>query len=125
MLTDELDSRQRAGLHARIGEYLAALPAGERPLSALAYHFAHGAEAGTSAKAAEYALAAADEALGRLAYEDSIEILERALRVLDEEPVPNHALRCDVLVALASVKSQGSRLRGYRCRPAVGTASRR
>lgn len=77
----------RARLHLAVGEVLEALDGGQAPASELALHFHAGRGVGGAEKAVEYALKAAEVAVGALAYEeaarherqalDALEVLER------------------------------------------------
>ena len=96
----KLSGARRARLHRQLAEAIESLPGDGSRLPALAHHFAEAASAGTSAKAADYALAAAEQALARPAAEDAVVFLNRALEALDAEQPPNHERRASLLLAL-------------------------
>ena len=80
-LLDELSTTRRVRLHRRVGEALERRPnasAGE-----LAHHFAEAAAAGVADKAVRYACQAADEAMERVAYDESIHYLNVALEAYE------------------------------------------
>lgn len=92
-----LSGTRRALLHRRMAEVLEA-QSGARRLPALARHLLDARPLVDAAKAAEYALRAAEQATRALAYEDAAELLEEAAAGdLDE----NDPLRAEVLLALA------------------------
>jgi len=68
---------------------------------ALAHHFAEAASAGCALKAADYALAAARQAIGQAAWEDAVSRLERGLKALEGLDPPDLERRCDLLLLLA------------------------
>ena len=89
-LVSELSSARLARLHRRVGEAIEALHAKNLDpwFGALARHFAEAARAGQVDKAVTYALAAHQQAMDRLAFEDALAIADRAAHVLelDDEP---------------------------------------
>jgi DNA-binding SARP family transcriptional activator len=80
---DGLSAARRARLHRAVGEALEE----SGPVEALAHHFAE-AE-GSADKAADYALAAGRDAIGRLGYEEAAAHLQRGLRAIG----PRHLRR--------------------------------
>ncbi|MGH2836099.1 MAG: hypothetical protein ACRDLT_15725, partial [Solirubrobacteraceae bacterium] len=85
-----------------IGAALAALPdPGGRRLPAIAGHFAAAARPGHIARAGEYALLAARQALTQLAFEQAATLAERGLRCLAIDGGDASALRCDLWMLLA------------------------
>ncbi len=105
-LYEELTSTRRVRLHRRIGEAIEQASGADRQLEALAHHFAEAALDGQIAKAADYALAAGQRALDRLAPEEAIARLDRGLELLDLDPAPDHARKADLLLALAQARSE-------------------
>ncbi|MDQ6948670.1 MAG: tetratricopeptide repeat protein, partial [Actinomycetota bacterium] len=90
-------------LHRRIGEALESLAEqddGSR-LPALAHHFAEAASAGAAHKAADYALAAARQAVAQAAWEDAAAMLDRGLEALEASDPSDAERRCDLLLLLA------------------------
>jgi tetratricopeptide (TPR) repeat protein len=89
-LYESLSSARRMRLHRHVGEALEATGA---DASVLAYHFAEAALDGQIEKAADYANAAATEAIERLAFEDALDLTARAIAVLGLAPDVDHARR--------------------------------
>ncbi|MFC0861290.1 BTAD domain-containing putative transcriptional regulator [Sphaerimonospora cavernae] len=75
---------EQARLHLRAGEALESLPGGDRAsrLSMLARHFAVAAKVGGAGKAVDYATKAARQATAQRAYDESVELWNRALAAL-------------------------------------------
>ena len=90
-LVGELSTLRGARLHARVAEALAATPAA-RPAE-LAHHGIEAAALVGAERAAEWARAAGDAALARLAYEEAAAHYDDALEVAGPRP--------DLLLALA------------------------
>ena len=90
-LVGELSTLRGARLHARVAEALAATPAA-RPAE-LAHHGIEAAALVGAERAAEWARAAGDAALARLAYEEAAAHYDDALEVTGPRP--------DLLLALA------------------------
>jgi predicted ATPase/DNA-binding SARP family transcriptional activator len=97
-LLAELSVTRRARLHVRIAEAIAATE--PHDVDALARHFlaAGGIHAETAAR---HALAAAHQAMRRVAYDEARTWAERGLEALEAEPDTHHALRSDLYVAHA------------------------
>jgi tetratricopeptide (TPR) repeat protein len=104
-LVGQLSAARRASLHRRIADVLAerAESAPEQWLAPLAHHALAGAQADPE-PALAYALDAARQALERLAWEDAVELLERAEGLARRRAAPGRL--AEVLVALG-----GARLR--------------
>ena len=100
-LYTQLTATRRARYHRRVGEAIESLGEEGRSLTALAHHFAAAAPAGCAAKAADYAMAAAREAMSRADWDDAIARLRRGLAALDVDAPSEAARRCDVLTLLA------------------------
>ena len=94
---------RRALLHRRMAEVLDALPAPrrERRINDLARHLLDARPLVDAARAARVALAAAEQATRRLAYEDAAELLDRALAGDLDEHDP---LRAEILLALGEAR---------------------
>jgi len=101
VLRQGLTAGRRSRLHQRIGEAYEALGGGEAHLVALAYHFT---EAGDVERATRYALAAGLQAVGTLAFEVAVTLLERGLACMDAGLDPDRARRADLLLALADAR---------------------
>ncbi|HKA30172.1 MAG TPA: BREX system ATP-binding domain-containing protein, partial [Candidatus Binatia bacterium] len=98
---------ERAGLHARIAEVLEVRSPGDpgAHLGELAYHFGEAAQGGSDpAKAISYARQAAQHAMARLAFEEAVSLLQRALLALDLDPKGDLALRGELLLALGEAQ---------------------
>ena len=95
-----LTTAERAALHRRVAEAIEARNADDlaEHLPDLARHWAELAPFGEGATARRWALAAAEDAVGRLAYEEGVRLYRSALAVA--EPAWPAAERCRVLVAL-------------------------
>ncbi len=104
-LYDDLGVARRVRLHERVGLALEAMLAAGRDvnLAALAHHFVKAAPAGTAAKAARYAVDAADQALARLAFESAATLYTQALRALELDPSAGD--RCEVLLGLGAAQA--------------------
>ncbi|MHB8512131.1 MAG: ATP-binding protein [Actinomycetota bacterium] len=120
-LYSELSSVRRMRLHRRVGEALEQLPETREQLPALAHHFAEAALDGVAAKAADYAIQASQQALERLAHEEAVERLERALVALETGAPDDTERRIEVLLALARAKETISDVDGARA-PALAAA---
>ncbi len=115
-LLAELPSVRRMRLHQKIATTLESQPgADDELLAELAYHYFECAWAGNAAKAVEYCLRAADQAMARLAYEGAADLYDRALHALEEidDELPDRAdqiaalliARCEALLAAGDVAS--------------------
>jgi tetratricopeptide (TPR) repeat protein len=100
-LYDRLDAAQRAELHRRIGAAFAARADRDEHLSELARHSILASRGkGDLAQAVEYARSAGRRALGVLAYEEAVRLLELALGALKEIGPEADRDRCAILVDL-------------------------
>jgi hypothetical protein len=106
VLYDQLTATRRARLHRRVGEALEQLHAAdiETQLPALAHHFYEAAGAGASEKAIAYARRAAARAVARLAYEEAVGQLQRALELVTRPPAIDEPLRCELLLELGDAQ---------------------
>ena len=120
-LVGQLSAARRAYLHRRIADVLAerAKSAPERWLAPLAHHALAGASADPE-PALAYALDAARQAVERLAWEASVELLERAERLARGRAAP--ARLAEVLVALGDARLRAGET--DRARPAFEEAAR-
>ena len=99
-----LSGARRARLHRQVGEALESLPGGPATrLPALAHHFAEAAAAGGAGKAADYALAAADQAMAQGGAEDAVAALERGLEALDLQAPADLERKALLFIALARI----------------------
>ncbi len=111
VLEADLSSRERAGLHLRVGEALAALNAAhaERVLPELAAHFAAALPLGDPKRPFDYALRAAEMDLRLLAFEQAVRNARLALRIADETGALPPAARNRVLLLLADAQFHAGR----------------
>jgi len=105
-LHDELSAVRRAGMHARIGEALEAVPSAtvDNHLVELARNFFEAGPLGPDGKAARYSVEAGDQARAKLAYEEAVLHYGRALTALDWGQ-PDEATRCELMLRLADAQS--------------------
>ncbi len=78
----------------------------DRYVNELAYHFYMGAALADGEKAARYCLAAGEQALQLLAFEEAAGHLSRSLAAAEQFVPHDLAARCDALVALAEAQSR-------------------
>ncbi|MDQ6725901.1 MAG: AAA family ATPase, partial [Actinomycetota bacterium] len=104
-----LSATRSARLHRHVGEAIELLPGATqaRP-GELAHHFAAAATAGGAAKAADYAMAAAQLAFSQAAWEDAVGYLDAGLKALDSAEPPDLERRCDLLLTLAETWARHS-----------------
>ena len=95
-LLEEVSGARRARLHWRVGEALAA--ARVASCSAIAFHLCEGVLAGDVARAAEAAIAAAEDAVAVAAPDEARSLAERAIGVLDDANADEPELRCRALL---------------------------
>jgi DNA-binding SARP family transcriptional activator len=102
-LYEELGPPRRLRLHERAGAALEALYGAdpEPHLAELALHFVAAADAGTAAKALDYARRAGDRAATQLAFEEAARHYETALTLDGADDV-----RCDLLLALGDARAR-------------------
>jgi tetratricopeptide (TPR) repeat protein len=98
-LVEELSTSRRVRMHARIAEILEKTGGS---LSELAYQYGEAAGANTAAKAVDYAMRAAEQAMESLAFEEAVRLCE-SVRHLTEE---DDAARCGLLLLLARAQSK-------------------
>ncbi|MEU6414058.1 BTAD domain-containing putative transcriptional regulator [Microbispora sp. NPDC046933] len=94
-----LSRLEKARLHLRAGQALEGLPGGDNAslLPILAHHFAMGARVGGADKAVEYAARAARQATAQRAYDEAVELWDKALLALGQR---DPARRCRLLIEL-------------------------
>ncbi|HTC80611.1 MAG TPA: hypothetical protein VK848_03685, partial [Acidimicrobiia bacterium] len=104
-LYEELSTTRRMKLHRRVGQALEAIGAGDDAhVPELAHHFfLAAAPAAEHDKAVDYAVRAAHAAVERLAFEDAVSHLERALQVL-EATEGGEGRRARILVSLGEAQ---------------------
>ena len=108
-LYDDLTATRRLRLHARAGETIEGLFAGntEPRLAELAYHFAKAGPAGTAGRAVEYARRAGDRAAALLAYEEAVRLYALAIEALEPDGRDTEAMHCELLLALGDAEARG------------------
>jgi class 3 adenylate cyclase/tetratricopeptide (TPR) repeat protein len=86
-LYDALPAGRRAALHRAVGEAIEAGSGGapDERVGELAHHFLAAVAAGERQRPVEYARRAAELAIGELAYDEAVALLERALAVPDDD----------------------------------------
>ena len=95
---DELSVLRRATIHARVGATLERRPNPRQRLTELAMHYFHGAAVAGPERGVTYALEAAADAQGALAYEQAEDHLLRAVALIEFLPPGRHRLQREVLV---------------------------
>jgi class 3 adenylate cyclase/tetratricopeptide (TPR) repeat protein len=98
-LLEELTTNKRLRLHRRIAELLDQQRG--TPIEQLAYHYLEAAVAGVAPRAIECACEAARGAVSRMAWEDALDLYERALEVVDLLDDDDPGTRADILSAMA------------------------
>jgi tetratricopeptide (TPR) repeat protein len=102
-LLRELTTAKAARLHRAIGEAMLTVYGSAPPLAELAHHFTEAAILGDTATAARWATAAAAAASAQADHRGGVEVLERALAVIEAvEPVDQQA-RFEVAAAASEV----------------------
>ena len=99
-LYEELSMSRRVRLHQRIG--LAFEATGRGTVDERAYHFVQAAAAGDAESAVAYASQAAQEAFGRLAYEQAITWWRQAIEAEESIPERDPARRVRLVLGLAA-----------------------
>jgi len=104
----ELTAARRSRLHQRVAEAIESAHANDLMphLPALAHHFAETTRGDQSAKAADYALRAADRATDQLAFEEASGYLERALGLVELDSPPDLGRRFELLLALGAARER-------------------
>ncbi|WP_170201413.1 AfsR/SARP family transcriptional regulator [Actinocorallia herbida] len=105
-LTEVVPVLRRARLHAAVASAIEARGGGavSDRLAAAAHHWFEAIPAGHAARAWRAAWRAAEEAKRLRAYDAAVDLLERAVRVADDDPDPDPAERMDLLFALAEAR---------------------
>jgi tetratricopeptide (TPR) repeat protein len=103
-VSGDLRTARRLHLHRRLGEALEARGDMQAHVEALAHHFAQLALEGEFDKAVAYAIAAADAAGARLAYEDAAAHCQRGLDMLARAQEPHTRRHIELLLALGRAR---------------------
>ena len=99
---EDLSASRRMRLHRRAGELLERVRKGNpEHLAEIAHHFLAVAPAGDNEKAVQYARAAAEHALRRLAFEEAARLFAMALQAIQLGDQPGDETRFDLLLSLA------------------------
>ena len=111
-LYDELSPPKRSALHERTGLAIEQVCGGnvDERLGELAHHFLEAAPRGDLAKAIDYAKRAGAQDMEQFAYEDAVEVYDRALEVLELMDEPDEALRCHLLLSLGGAEAKSARV---------------
>ncbi len=110
---DAIEPERRRAYHLKISEALERAPAGEPAWSQIAHHaFAAGADG--MAIALDASERAAERDLGRLAFEEAIATLERALDALGRSAQPSPPRRAQLLLRLGHARLHGGDADGGR-----------
>lgn len=106
---------KRLAIHYRVAEALEATRADDPEVwTQLAHHFGEAGPRGAE-RAFEYRMREGERALQLLAWENAAQAFQVALRILDENEIPNaRARRCDVLLALGRAHWQRGALQDAR-----------
>jgi DNA-binding SARP family transcriptional activator len=105
---DELLRGRRVRYHHQIAvaTEVAHADALDSYVNELALHFSMGAALGDADKAIHYCMAAGEQALRLLAFEEAVGHFSRSLDVAEQFGSHDRALRCDALVALAEAQNR-------------------
>ena len=106
-LLSGMTSARKARLHRRIGEAIEARPDAAQHVDALAYHFGEAVGGADIAKAVDYAIAAATEALEQLAHEAAVARVDRGLHALELQGAPDHRRAADLWLLRAGALQDG------------------
>lgn len=106
-LLSGLTSARRARLHRRIGEALESRPDVDEHVDALAYHFGEAVGGADIAKAVDYAIRAATQALDQLAHEEALTRIDRGLHALELDGRPDLARQADLWLLRAQALQDG------------------
>lgn len=106
-LYEDLSTTRRLRLHAGVAEALESLHAGhlDRHLPQLAHHLFEASAAGEVDKAIQYNRLAAERALSLTAYEEAVQLYDRALQVFELKQEPDNTLLCDLLLNLGRAQT--------------------
>jgi hypothetical protein len=102
-LLEEISGARRTRLHWRIGDALAA--GRTASLSTIAFHLCEGVLAGDVARAAEAAIAAAEQAYVAAAPIEARSLARRAIGVLDDANADEPGLRCRALLVFGETSA--------------------
>jgi DNA-binding CsgD family transcriptional regulator len=110
VLYEGLPAARRIRLHGRVGEALEAVYAADPGphLAELAHHFVAAAPGGEVARAVRSATLAGRRAMELLAWEEAVDLFERALAAFDLAERPDKQQRCELLLALGEVRMAAS-----------------
>jgi class 3 adenylate cyclase/tetratricopeptide (TPR) repeat protein len=116
-VADTLTTARRQRLHREVGMALEQRYAHSHDgalLPALVRHFGEAVPLGEADRAVRYAIDAGRLAIDRLAYDEAVVRLERALAVLDEGGIENHVLRSELLLVLTEARRGCGDTAGFR-----------
>ncbi len=98
-LLAELRTTRKVRMHLAVGEAYEQLA--PRELAALAQHFSEAAPLGAGEKAVGYLLAAGDVAIETLAFDEAIDLYQRALDIIEDVDLDVLELQADAAIGLA------------------------
>ncbi len=98
-LLAELRTTRKVRMHLSVGEAYERLA--PRELAALAQHFSEAAPLGGGEKAVGYLLAAGDVAIETLAFDEAVDLYQRALDIIDDVDLDVPELQADAAIGLA------------------------
>jgi tetratricopeptide (TPR) repeat protein len=102
----ELTQTRRARAHRQVAEAFETLGMADTRVQDLARHWAAAVRPADATKAIEYARRAGDDALATLAPDAAARSYAQALELLDQQPIRDDALRCDLLLCIAVARQQ-------------------
>jgi len=100
---EDLAPDRRAGLHREIASLLGRVPGDDAPLDEIAHHYLAAGPA-SLADAVRAACAAAERCVRRLAFDDAIAIIDRALAAVAAVPAADPAMRAELLVVACAAR---------------------
>ncbi len=128
VLYTELSKPRRSRLHGQVAQAIdvaGGVGDADTCLPLLAYHWALTDADGAAEHATRYALAAARRSLDRLAPEEAITILARAIAVVERDPRADAAARAELLLLLAEAYDEtGQQGEMHRAAEAAAAATR-
>ena len=115
-LYGELNTPRRVRLHRQIGEALEQQygVGADAHLAELAYHWFQAAPAGSSEKAIDYTVRAAERAAGQAAHEEAAKFYDLALQALEFVDHIDQRAEAELLIGLGEARNRAGELEGAR-----------
>lgn len=107
---DALGAAARASTHRRLAEALAVDPRAREYAAEIAHHWLEAGPSGDSEQAAYWSSAAAERALGLLAYEEAARLFRNALKAIDASAAPGDLRRAEVMLGLGEAWKRAGKL---------------